>query len=83
MAPPHDDERAAPGAEDTPAEGQGTLDAAAARVDGLRRALTIQEDDSPLVGALKILGMIVTAVLLLALSPLILLGLVVGLAAAA
>lgn len=59
------------------------LDAAAEQLSGLRRALTIQEGDSALVGAAKILGMIVVAALLLALSPLIILGLVVGLAAAA
>lgn len=60
-----------------------TLDAAAERLTGLQRALTIQDGDSFAMGAVKILGMIATAILLLALSPLILLGLAVGLAAAA
>lgn len=87
-APPTHDAR--PGEEAEPAasggEADGTtkvLDTAAERLTGIRRALTIQEGDSALVGAVKIVGMIVVAVLLLALSPLIILGLVVGLAAAA
>ena len=58
------------------------IDQAAEKLTGLQRALTIQEDDPFWVGGLKILGMILTGALLLALSPLIILGLAVGLAAA-
>ena len=81
-ARPGEEPEAAPGG----GEAEGTskvLDTAAEQLTGLRRALTIQEGDSAVLGAVKILGMIVVAVLLLALSPLIILGLVVGLAAAA
>ena len=59
------------------------LDATADKVRGVRRALTINEDDPFHVGALKILGMVLVAILLLGLSPLIILGLMAGFAAAA
>ena len=86
MATPPNDQSDASGEEGPEGEASGTakaLDAAAAQLTGVRRALTIQDDDSVWVGAVKIVGMIVVAVLLLGLSPLIILGLVVGLAAAA
>jgi len=54
-----------------------------AQISKVRQYLTIQENDSLLVGGLKMLGMGVLAIFLLAISPLILLGLIVGLAAAA
>lgn len=86
VATPPTDQPDASAGEGPQGEAGGTtkaLDAAAEQLTGLRRALTIQDDDPVWVGAAKILGMIVVAVLLLGLSPLIILGLVVGLAAAA
>ncbi len=63
--------------------GVPVIDQAAERVSALRRALEIQPDDSKLVGFAKILGIGLLAIVLLALSPLILVGLFIGLLAAA
>ena len=58
------------------------LDRAAEQLSGIRRALEIQPDDPWYVGFAKIAGMAVVAILLLALSPLIALGLVTAFAVA-
>ena len=59
------------------------MDQASAQFSGLQRALTINEGDPVHVGAIKILGMILAGALVLGLSPLIILGLIAGFAAAA
>jgi len=64
-------------------KGNPVLKETAAQISKVRQYLTVQEEDSLFVGGLKMLGMAIVAILLLAISPLILLGLVVGLAAAA
>lgn len=63
--------------------GPALLDQATARLSGLQAALAIQPEDPWYVGGAKILGMIVVGALLVALSPLIVLGLIAGFAAAA
>ena len=56
---------------------------AADALGGLQAALALQPDDPWYVGGAKILGMILAGALVLGLSPLIILGLIAGLAAAA
>ena len=65
-----------------PAADPNPLDRAAEQLSGIRRVLEIQPDDPWYVGFAKIAGMAVVAVLLLALSPLIALGLVTAFAVA-
>lgn len=69
-----------------PAAGGGSnavLDRAAEQFTSVRRSLTVHEDDPWYVGGAKIFGMILLGALLLGLSPLIILGLIAGFAAAA
>ncbi|MFK8056179.1 MAG: hypothetical protein AB8F78_08695 [Saprospiraceae bacterium] len=72
-----------PKKEEKESEGNAVLKETSAQISKVRQYLTVQEEDSLLVGGLKMLGMAAVAIFLLAISPLILLGLIVGLAAAA
>ena len=81
--PPAGSADPSPDAPAQPAATHAVLERTSEQMGRLRDALTLRRDDPFYVGALKIAGMIVSAVLLLALSPLIILGLAVGLAAAA
>ncbi len=86
MAKPHEHTPREGAADASPADdASGTavvLDQAAAKLSWLQRSLAIQDHDPWYVGGAKIIAMIITGLLLVALSPLIILGLIVGLAAA-
>ena len=78
-----DDDAAAGKADEASSGATATLDRAAGGISGLKRSLTVQPEDSTLVGAAKITGAALIILLIFVISPLIIFGLVTGLAVAA